>query len=230
MIEARIESAISAGDARADVEPGGRVDPRRAASSATPSARSASSTAAPRLRLATRPTYADAGLQSRAAGSRSSSRPCAATTSARSSADGHRRPVVVPPGTIASSPSSGAEAQERRGDRRVTGHDHPRRGQERLEEHLDRAARQARVLHGDRAVVVRDLLTDVFAFDLRRARRGGSAAAAARRARSPSASTGARCAARTRRRRTPRSSRPRGRAPRCPAWRWSDAGRAQRWR
>ena len=53
-ISARIESAISAGVARADVEARRRADAR-----ARPRSASAASTAAPRLRLATSPTYGD---------------------------------------------------------------------------------------------------------------------------------------------------------------------------
>ena len=71
---------------------------------------------------------------------------------ARPGARGRRRPTA----TISSS-SSAPMPQQRRGDRRVAHHQHPRRRQRRLEEDLDRAARQAGVLDRDRAVLDGDV-------------------------------------------------------------------------
>ncbi len=179
--------------AGADVEARRRVDAARAA----PRAR--------RLRAVrrARPRRACGWPRARRSGRRASSaarriarssRPWAATTTARSSADGVGGAAVVAPRVDGLEPQLRPEAQQRRGDRRVAGDDHPRRGQERLEEHLDRAARQTRVLNRHRAFVVATswrrvgFLIDVGARSSPRrcpGRRGGSAAAAARRARSP---------------------------------------------
>ena len=68
-----------------------------------------------------------------------------------------------------------------RGDRRVADDEHPRRGQHRLQEHLDRAAREARVLHGHGAVRARSTSAGVGRRPPRRT--AGSAAAPPRRSR-----------------------------------------------
>ena len=61
----------------------------------------------------------------------------------RAAARGRRRSTLT-----TSSPSSAPIRSDGLGDRRVADDEHARRGQHRLEEHLDRAARQARVLDG----------------------------------------------------------------------------------
>ena len=131
---------------------------RSSSSSATPSSRSCVEHRGAALAAGHEPDVADAGLERRPAGSRARRGRARRRPAPRSSADGtgdrHRRRDRRPRRARAR-----AEPQQRRDDRRVAGDDHPRRRQERLEEHLDRAARQARVLDGDRAFVVGDLVT-----------------------------------------------------------------------
>ena len=151
----------------------------------------------------------DAGVKRRPAARASSSRPWAATTSARSPIDGS------PPATHRQAELA-AEPAERADDRRVPGDDDPRHRQHRLEEHLEGAAGQARILNRHGAVLATDLLGQrriLFLVAPGRPRRAGSATAPASRSPSPGASRAERCAAHRRRRRSPRSSRPRGRAP-----------------
>ena len=182
---ARIESAISAG-VRAPMSRPAGVSIRSSSSSGD--ARRRAARRAPPRRACGWPRARRRAARPRAPRRRiaSSSRPCAATTSARSS--GRRRDPPPSSTGTASSPSSGAEPQQRRRDRRVAGDDHPRRGQERLEEHLDRAARQARVLDGDRRRRRAPPRRSTWRLSSTSGRRAGSAAAAARRARSPAAS------------------------------------------
>ena len=84
----------------------------------------------------------------------------------RSAAYAARRGRVPPPpgrghaGVPARPPSIGdhvesqltTEVHQRRGDRGVTDHQHPRAGQHRLEEHFDRTSRKAGILNGHRSV------------------------------------------------------------------------------
>ena len=51
-------------------------------------------------------------------------------------------------------PELGADQQNRRCGGRLTDHEHSRRGQHGLQEHLDHASRQARILNDDRPVLV----------------------------------------------------------------------------
>ena len=104
--------------------------------------------------LATRPTYGTPASSARRSVC-SSSRPWAATTSARSRGDGSGCAGVD---RDELEPELRAERPQRAGDRRVADDEHARRGQHRLEEDLDRAAGQARVLHRHGAVLDRDRL------------------------------------------------------------------------
>ena len=85
----------------------------------------------------------------------SSSRPWAATTSARSPPRGELAVLdVAPPRPRARARRRARAAPPRSA---IALHEHPRRGQHRLEEHLDHPARQARVLHRHRALLALDL-------------------------------------------------------------------------
>ena len=175
-IPARIETRDLARRARADVEAGRHVDPgellvghavaaqlRQHAGAALRAARRGRRTAAPpRARGAACAARRGRARRRRARGRRAAGR-------------GARRRPRRP-----SKPSSPPTRTSARAIGVSPDHEHPRRGQHRLEEHLDRAAREARVLHGDRAVVAGHVVRRAA---VRPRRTAGSAAAPPRRSR-----------------------------------------------
>ena len=105
-------------------------------------------TASPRLRLATRPTYGTSAW-SAAVRAGSSSRPCDATTTA--DAPAHASTVSSPPTRVGVPADLLGDTGERERHRGAADDEHQRRGQHRLQEDLERAARQARVVHHELA-------------------------------------------------------------------------------
>ena len=198
--------------ARADVEPGRRVDAVEQLGCATPSPRSSPSTPWPRRRLATSPTYGSACLERR--------------PSARAAPRGRdrRRPARGRP----------RAARSRRRRRR------PCRARTRRRAAAARArsacrprpARAARAPPAPRTPRSSPQTGTGSARSRRRApprrRTAPPAAASSRRSRSRAARTRARSARRSRRPRSPRSSRPRARARCCRASRSSGARPAPR--
>ena len=213
---ARIESAISAGGARADVEPGRDVD-----------ARSSSSAHAVGAQLGEHAGAALGWRPGRRRGRPPRGRAQRVQLVAPVRGDDERE--------VAGRRLSVARRRRRRrrgrarrrsrrppGDRRLADDEHPRRGQHGLEEDLDRAAGEARVLRRSRRRP-----------RWRSRRPSGPSPRRSGRIRSSTASPvcerlqrsrRARCARRRRRRRSPRSSRRRARARRRPPRRWSALG------
>ena len=124
---------------------------RASSSSGTPSPRSSASTPSPRLRARHEADVRHPRLE--AAAQRVQLVAPVRRDDEREVA-GPRLEAMPPSTPTTSSPSSAPIRRTAAGDRRLADDEHPRRGQHGLEEDLDRAARQARVLDGDGALGV----------------------------------------------------------------------------